>query len=361
MLPKDLPIDTKNLNHCFACGPNNPIGLKLKFTWDGTTATAEFIPTELHQGWTNIVHGGILFTLLDEAMSYVTYFQGLSSVTAKTEVRFKQVAPIHQPLLISATTVKKTRKLLEAKSIITLKDGTEIAHGSALMYIFAQNPSPRAVIWDMDGVIADTAPFHFQAWQKTFSQRGVQFTEEDFNHTFGLRNDSIIRKILGDKISPQDIEAIAQEKEAIFRSLLPPSLPPFPGVISLLKALKEVGFKIALASSAPKENLNLLTTNLGIRNYFEVIVSDKEVTEGKPNPQLFLLAAERLKVPPQNCLVIEDAIAGVKAAKAANMKCIAVTNTHPRESLNQADLIVDSLEQVNIKIIEKLLSNKKEP
>lgn len=357
MLPKDLPIDTKSLTQCFACGPDNPIGLKLKFTWDGTTARAEFTPTELHQGWNNIVHGGIVFTLLDEAMSYVTYFQGLNSVTAKSEVRFKQAAPLHQPLLISATTIKKTRKLLETKSTITLKDGTEIAHGNALMYIFAQNPSPRAVIWDMDGVIANTGPFHFQAWQETFNKRGVKFTEEDFDQTFGLRNDSIIRKVLGEKISIKDIEAIAQEKEATFRHLLPPSLPPLPGVTRLLKALKEAGFKMALASSAPKENLNLLTLNLGIHGYFEVVVSDKEVTEGKPSPQLFLLAAEKLKVTPHNCIVIEDAVAGVEAAKAAHMKSIAVTNTHPRESLSQADLIVDSLEQVDINMIEKLLSH----
>ncbi len=358
MLPKSLSIiDTKSLTQCFACGPDNPIGLKLKFTWDGTTARAEFTPTELHQGWNNIVHGGIIFTFLDEAMTYVTYFQGLNSVTARSEVRFKRAAFLHEPLLISATTVKKTRKLLEAKSIVTLKDGTEIAEGSALMYIFAQQPSPRGILWDMDGVIANTGPFHFQAWQETFGKRGVKFTKEDFDQTFGLRNDSIIRKILGNKVSPEDVEAITQEKEATFRRLLSPSLQPLPGVTKLLKALKEAGFKMALASSAPKENLNLLTFNLRIDGYFDAIVSDKEVTEGKPSPQLFLLASERLKVTPQNCVVIEDAIAGVQAAKTAHMKSIAVTNTHPRESLSQADLVVDSLEQVDISMIEKLLQN----
>lgn len=147
MLPKNLPaIDTKNLNQCFACGQDNPIGLKLKFTWDGTTARAEFTPTEFHQGWSNVVHGGIIFTLLDEAMTYVTYFQGLNSVTAKSEIRFKQTASLHKPLLISATTTKKTRKLAEIKGTITLKDGTEIAEGTALMYIFAQQSLPRGVL-----------------------------------------------------------------------------------------------------------------------------------------------------------------------------------------------------------------------
>lgn len=359
MLPKNLPaIDLKSINQCFACGKDNPIGLKLKFAWDGETAKAEFIPTELHQGWQGIVHGGIICTLLDEAMAYVAYFQGLNSVTAKTEVRFKQAAPIHETLLISATTVKKTRKLLEAKATITLKDGTKIAEGSALTYILNQQPPSQGILWDMDGVIANTAPFHFQAWRDTFTKRGVKFTKEDFDHTFGLRNDSIIRKILGKKISAEDIEVIAQEKEANFRHRLPPALQPLPGVIQLLKALKDAGFKMALASSAPKENLDLLTLKLGVKEYFDAVVSDKEAKKGKPSPDLFLLAAEKLKVPPHNCIVIEDAIAGVAAAKAAQMKCIAVTNTHPKESLIQADIVVDSLEQVDTSIIQQLLENK---
>lgn len=359
MLPKNLPaIDLKSINQCFACGKDNPIGLKLKFTWDGETAKAEFIPTELHQGWQGIVHGGIICTLLDEAMTYVAYFQGLNSVTAKTEVRFNKTAPIHETLLISATTAKKTRKLLEAKATVTLKDGTKIAEGSALNYILNQQPPSQGILWDMDGVIANTAPFHFEAWRDTFKKRGVNFTKEDFDHTFGLRNDSIIQKILGKKISAEDIEAIAQEKETNFRHRLPPVLQPLPGVLQLLKALKNAGFKMALASSAPKENLDLLTLKLGIKDYFDAIVSDKEVKEGKPSPELFLLAADRLKVLPHNCIVIEDAIAGVAAAKAAQMKCIAVTNTHPRDSLSQADTVVDSLEQVHMNIIQQVLKNQ---
>lgn len=356
MLPKNLPaIDVKSLNKCFACDQDNPIGLKLKFTWDGETAIAQFSPTEFHQGWQGILHGGIIYTLLDEAMAYVAYFQNLNTVTAKSEVRFKQAVSIHEPLLISATTTRRTRKLLETKAVISLKDGTEVAEGSAVLYVLHQHPPLRGVLWDMDGVIANTAPFHFEAWRDTFRQRHVEFTEENFKHSFGLRNDSIIRKILGNEVSAEDIEAIARDKEANFRHRLPRHLSPLPGVTQLLKALKEAGFKMALASSAPKENLDLLTRNLGIDDYFDTIVSDKEVNEGKPSPQLFLLAAEKLKVLPHNCIVIEDAIAGVEAAKAARMKCIAVTNTHSRESLSQADLVVDTLEQVELSTLENLL------
>lgn len=356
MLPKNLPnISVKSLNECFACGQDNPIGLKLKFSWDGKTARAEFAPTKFYQGWHGILHGGILFTLLDEAMTYVAYFQGLNTVTAKSEVRFKQAVPINEPLFISATTTRKTRKLLGTKAVLSLKDGTEVAEGNATLFVFREEPPPRGILWDMDGVIANTAPFHFEAWRNTFHQRGVEFTKEDFKHSFGLRNDSIIRNILGGEVSAEDIEAISKDKEAHFRDCVPLSLPPLPGVTKLLKVLKEAGFRMALASSAPKDNLNLLTHNLGIADYFDAIVSDKEVSEGKPSPKLFLLAAEKLKVPPHNCIVIEDAVVGVEAAKAAGMKCIAVTNTHPRESLSQADLVVHSLEKVELRTIESLL------
>ncbi len=356
MLPKDIPgIDAKNLNQCFACGQDNPIGLKLKFSWDGKTAKAEFTPSELHQGWNEILHGGITCTLLDEAMTYVAYFQGWNTVTARSEVRFKQPIPINQTLLVSATCTRNTRKIIETKSTLTLKDGTEVAEGSAVLYVFRQNSLSKAVLWDMDGVIANTAPFHFAAWHETFHDRDVDFSEEDFKHSFGLRNDSIIRNILGAGISTKEIEAIARDKEANFRRRLPRHLQPLSGVIKLLKGLKKAGFKMAIATSTPKENLYLLTRSLGINDYFSAVISDEDVTEGKPSPQPFLLAAQRLKVLPHNCVVIEDAIAGVQAAKAAGMKCIAVTTTHSRDSLCQADLVVDSLEQVELSTVESLL------
>jgi beta-phosphoglucomutase family hydrolase len=214
----------------------------------------------------------------------------------------------------------------------------------------------RAVIWDMDGVIADTAPYHLKAWQEVFQKRGVKFTKEDFRHTFGQRNDTIIKNTLGEETSQAEIEAIASQKEACFRQRIRPNLKPLPGVAALLKALSQADFKMALASSAPIENIQLLTRSLDINSYFQSIISDKDVTEGKPNPQVFQLAAQRLGVEPENCIVIEDAVAGVTAAKRAGMRCLAITSTHPRPSLAEADLIVDSLEAVSVNDLEELLN-----
>ena len=213
----------------------------------------------------------------------------------------------------------------------------------------------RAVIWDMDGVIADTAPYHFKAWQEVFQKRGVSFTEEDFRRNFGQRNDTIIRNVLGDGVSPSEIDTIAGEKERDFRQRVSQHIKPLPGAIKLLKLLGKHGFKIALASSAPIENIRLVTQGLGINNCFHSIVSGRDVAEGKPNPQVFLLAAQKLGVKPKNCIVIEDAVAGISAAKRAGMRCLAITNTQPKTSLMEADLIVDTLEAVSVSDLEQLL------
>jgi len=112
---------------------------------------------------------------------------------------------------------------------------------------------------------------------------------------------------------------------------------------------------MAIASSTTIENIHLIVGSLGIADYFKAVVTGHDVTEGKPSPQVFLLAAQRLGAEPKNCIVVEDAVAGVKAAKSAGMYCVAVSNSHPQEKLNEADLIVASLEMVTVKDLEGLV------
>ena len=131
-----VSIDTeKSLTMCFACGRDNPIGLKLNFKWDNKTARAEFAPSQFHQGWSGIVHGGIIGCLLDEAMTYAPYFEGLDCITAKMELRLRRPALVGDSLIITSSITKKTRKLVETKATISLKDGTMVAEGTATMFI----------------------------------------------------------------------------------------------------------------------------------------------------------------------------------------------------------------------------------
>ncbi len=215
----------------------------------------------------------------------------------------------------------------------------------------------RAVIWDMDGVIADTGKYHFASWQDVFQKRGVNFTAADFQHNFGKRNDTIIRATISG-ISSEEVDVIAKEKEDIYRRRVAANVKALPGAIKLIELLREHGIKIALASSSPMENIRLIISSLGIYDCFQAIVWGREVKEGKPSPQGYLLAAQKLGIAPRDCVVIEDAVAGVTGAKRAGMKCLAVTNTHPRESLKEADLVVVSLESVTINDLQKLFNSQ---
>lgn len=125
----------KSPTMCFCCGRDNPIGLKLRFQWENHTARAAFTPTELHQGWTGIVHGGIISCLLDEGLTYAAYFEGIDCITARMEVRLKRPALVGQPLVVTSSLIKKSRRLVETRAALCLEDGTTVAEGKATMFI----------------------------------------------------------------------------------------------------------------------------------------------------------------------------------------------------------------------------------
>jgi beta-phosphoglucomutase family hydrolase len=212
----------------------------------------------------------------------------------------------------------------------------------------------EAVLWDLDGVIADTGESHYLAWKDVFGQRGVEFSHEDFMRFFGRRHDSIIEFALGGDLPPGEFDAVTEEKQVNYRRRVSRNLKALPGAIKLLKSLKQHGIRSAIASSAPIENITIILRGLGIEDCFQAIAPGTEVPEGKPSPQVFLLAAERLGVTPGNCVVIEDAIAGVSAARRAGMRCVAVTNSHPADTLEEADLVTDSLEKIGIRELRGL-------
>jgi len=156
-----------------------------------------------------------------------------------------------------------------------------------------------------------------------------------------------VRRILGD-IPDADVAAFVKEKDVLFREIVSKNVAAFPGAVELIRSLKKGGGKIAVGSSSPTETVHLIVEKLGVKDDFDTIVCGNEVTEGKPNPQIFLLAAKKLGAEPCKCVVIEDAVVGVAAAKNGGMRAVAVTNTHLREALKDADLIVDSLTELSV-------------
>jgi beta-phosphoglucomutase len=196
----------------------------------------------------------------------------------------------------------------------------------------------------MDGVLVDSASYHNQAWQATFAGEGIPFDSEDMRRTFGWRNDSIIADIAGPGLPPERVEAIATAKEQRFREIVQrEGIATLPGVREWLRGLHDRGIPQAVVSSAPRENITVVLQAAGVAGFFQALISGDEVVRGKPDPQTYLLAAQRLGVPPSACVVVEDAPAGVEAARRAGMACLAVTTSHPRERLAAADRTVDSL------------------
>ncbi len=215
-----------------------------------------------------------------------------------------------------------------------------------------------AVIWDMDGVLVDSAELHLAAWQQTFSQRGVDFSRDDFHRTFGMVNKDIIAFKLGD-VAADLTKAIGHEKEEAFRNLVRQShIQPLPGAAPLIESLFSQGVPMALATSAPRANAELILGLVGFSRFFQAVVSEEDVTRGKPDPQPFLLAAERLDIPPDKAAVIEDAPAGLAAARAGGMKSIGVATSHNRTQLAAADLVVDSLTNLSAQMIFNIFKEK---
>jgi beta-phosphoglucomutase family hydrolase len=205
----------------------------------------------------------------------------------------------------------------------------------------------KAVLWDLDGVLVDSAPFHFQAWRELLASLGRELGEADFRRTFGLRNDAILRDLVGD-LAPAEVERLAARKEELFRRAALGNIVPLPGALALLRLLHERGFKLALVSSTPHGNIDLILGSLGVEAAFDVIVGEEDVSQGKPDPEGFLLAAKRLRAPPEECVVIEDAPVGVEAAKRGGMRCVGVSRDRPREALAKADLVVETLEDAEV-------------
>ena len=211
----------------------------------------------------------------------------------------------------------------------------------------------RGVLWDMDGVLVDTGEFHFQSWVTTLSFYNIPFSREIFQESFGMNNWGVLNKLLG-RVPDQELYLkINEQKEINFRQLIRGHIQPLDGVVELLNLFQSKGIRQAISSSAPQENIDLIVDELNLRNYFDAIVSGNKLP-GKPAPDVFLTSAQAIGIPAQDCLVIEDAIAGVEGAKRAGMLCLAVTNTNPPENLQKADLIVESLLQVDSGYLEKL-------
>jgi len=222
------------------------------------------------------------------------------------------------------------------------------------------------VIFDLDGVLVDTGLFHKQSWYDLAAKEGLDMSDELFYSTFGMQNYKIIPMLAGRQLPAEEIERMSEWKEQRYRELIASKLELMEGARMLLedlkgngpffipKGLRRMNFLLAIGSSAPWANLDVVLERCNIRDYFDVCVTGEDVRNSKPAPDTFLKAAEKLKLPPQHCVVVEDSVPGVQAGKAAGMAVVAITTTRNRLDLKDANMIVDGFTELSVDIFINL-------
>jgi len=224
-------------------------------------------------------------------------------------------------------------------------------------------PAPRAVIFDMDGVLLDSYNAHFQSWKQVAADESMEVDEETFARTFGKTSRDVIRDIWnanGDEgdLTDDRLQHIDERKEQAYREIVVSEFPGMPGAVALIDGLHAMGFALAVGTSGPAENVDLVLDQLDRRSAFQATVNGREVTRGKPDPEVFLTAAQKLGIPPHRCAVIEDAPLGVESAKRAGMVAIGLISTgRTADELREAGphRLVQSLLHINAAEIADLI------
>lgn len=212
----------------------------------------------------------------------------------------------------------------------------------------------RAVLWDVDGTLVDSAECHYGAWRATMAEHGCALTRDAFAATFGQRNDAVLRQYLGREVTAEEVRRVGDAKEARYRGLVRArGVTALPGVCDWLARLRSEGWRQAIASSGPHLNSQAIIDALGLPETFDAVVSAEEVAHGKPAPDVFLAAADRLGVAPHRCVVVEDAPSGIEAGRRAGMHTLGVLTTHAQLD---AERVVGSLADLELTAFASLLA-----
>jgi HAD superfamily hydrolase (TIGR01509 family) len=214
-------------------------------------------------------------------------------------------------------------------------------------------------IFDHDGVLVDSLELHQQAWVELGIRAELPVTPAFIHDTFGMANPSIFRKLLGDSITPEQIAAYTDLKETCYRDLARGKITLMDGVRDLLDRLKGIGFTLAIGTSGVLANSQLTIDETGLKGYFTAISSAEDFTHGKPDPEVFLVAARKAGIEPRHAVVFEDAVYGIQAAKAAGMWAVGVTTTSPAHDLYDAgaDQVVTTLAGFDVEALIEVLKS----
>ncbi|MGD0922693.1 MAG: HAD family phosphatase [Terriglobia bacterium] len=222
----------------------------------------------------------------------------------------------------------------------------------------ADSPLPAALIFDMDGVLVDSNPFHLQKWAALLNEHHIPFNPEELpKQVLGPRNDETLTYFFGPNTASEVRRRLSEKLEAKFRRVFKPHAKPLPGLRRLILECNRAAILMAVASSAMRKNVEFVVDALGFRPYFRYMISGDEITHNKPEPEIYLKVAGKLGIDPSKCVAFEDSFVGIEAAKRAGMRCVAVGSTFPLEELRQktrADLVVPGFEQLSLEDLRRL-------
>ncbi|MBV9960899.1 MAG: HAD family phosphatase [Parafilimonas sp.] len=208
---------------------------------------------------------------------------------------------------------------------------------------------PEAVIFDLDGTLIDNNAYHIEAWKTFYDKIGKPFSKQEYmQHINGRINRDIFNYVFNTTLSPGQIESYSDEKEALYRQLYKPHIRPVTGLIDFLEELEKEKIPKAIATSGLATNINFMFENVPIRNHFLNIIDASQITQGKPHPEIFLKAALSVNAVPSRCVAFEDSVAGIRSAKSAGMKVVALTTTHIAEDVHEADIIIKDYTEISL-------------
>jgi beta-phosphoglucomutase len=213
----------------------------------------------------------------------------------------------------------------------------------------------QALLFDMNGVVVDDMKFHEHAWQAMAARHGRTLTSDEFRREMGgRRNRDNIRYLFGGNLSEAEVRGYQAEKEGAYRSAFRPHLAPLPGLLALLAEARAARLGVALATSAPKENIDFVLDGLKLRDWFQAVVGEADVERAKPDPEIYRTAAARLGVGADACVVFEDSLAGVASGHAAAMTVVGLTTTHSADELRSCALVVPDFREVTLADLARL-------
>jgi beta-phosphoglucomutase family hydrolase len=215
-----------------------------------------------------------------------------------------------------------------------------------------------AVIFDMDGVVVDNISYHFDAWRQFAARYGRSLSDDELTrYVNGRVAREVLEYLFRQALTDEEVHRYTEEKEGVYRDLYRPHLAPTEGLLSFLETLRTNSIPTAVATSAPYSNIDFTLGGTGTRTYFREIVDARHVKRGKPDPEIYLQAADRLGMPPDRCIVIEDALLGVQAGLAAGMKVIGITTTHSADELSNTHLVIDDFRALSLPVLRQLVDS----